>query len=262
MDDTNNTTARKKTYSAPALAKGLDILEMMSSEPAALTLKEIADRLGRSKGEIFRMLVVLDGRGYVKLDPDSDKYTMSLKLFEVAHQHSAVKRITTVAGPAMETLVNTIGQSCHLAIRNGGKALVIAQQDTKTAFRFGIKLGLEVPLTSTCSGHLFLTYASPQERKKMLSEQPKHLKKPLSAAELKELTGDIQSRGYETLKSAQITGVTDIGFPIFDEQSKIAASLVVPFLEHNDGSHLVDFDTAKNHLQKTAQSISKLLGYP
>lgn len=261
MEDTGNISSKKKAYAAPALTKGLDILEMMASEPASLTLKEIADKLGRSKGEIFRMLVVLEERGYVKLASDSDKYTMSFKLFEVAHQHSAVKRITAIAGPIMEVLVNTIGQSCHLAIRDGGKALVIAQQDTKSAFRFGIKLGLEVPLANTCSGHLFLTYASKEERKNMLAEQPKHLKQPLSAAELKEIVKRVSGKGYEEIRSAQIHGVTDMGFPIFDDKSNMTASLVVPFLEHLDGSHLVDFDTAKSHLKIAAQSISELLGY-
>ncbi|MEH6548870.1 MAG: IclR family transcriptional regulator [Pseudomonadales bacterium] len=254
-------SSRKQTYAAPALTKGLDILEMMAAEPAALSLREIADKLGRSKSEIFRMLVVLDERGYIKFDSASEKYAMSLKLFEVAHQHSAVKKLTAIAGPLMEELVNTIGQSCHLAIREGGKALVIAQQDTTSQFRFGVKLGLEVPLTNTCSGHLFLTYNSPAERKKMLSQQPKHLKQALSAAALKKITNDVESRGYEILKSQQVHGVTDIGFPVFDSKSTIVASLVVPFLEHLDGSHHMNLDTAKGHLQDTAKAISTLLGH-
>lgn len=261
MDDTLDLPTRKQAYAAPALSKGLDILEMMSVESAALTLKEIADRLGRSKGEIFRMLVVLDERGYVKLDPDSDKYTMSLKLFEVAHQHSAVKQITAIAGPIMQELVHTIGQSCHLTIPAGGKALVIAQQDTASSFRFGVKLGLEVPLTNTCSGHLLLTYNSAADCKKMLASQPKHLKHTLPTATLKTITEGVRSRGYEILKSEQVHGVTDIGFPIFDKKSKMVAALVVPFLEHLDGSHHMDMETAKGHLQRTVQSISDLLGH-
>ena len=59
-------------YAAPALEKGLDILEAFASEPAGLTGSEVARRLGRSVGEIFRMLVCLERRGYI-CETDSDK---------------------------------------------------------------------------------------------------------------------------------------------------------------------------------------------
>ena len=44
------------TYSAPALEKGLDILELLAGEAEGLSQAAIAERLGRSTGEIFRML--------------------------------------------------------------------------------------------------------------------------------------------------------------------------------------------------------------
>ena len=60
-------------YSAPALEKGLDILELLSEQEAGLTQSEIARGLGRSIGEIFRMLMVLRDRGFVSQDPRSDR---------------------------------------------------------------------------------------------------------------------------------------------------------------------------------------------
>ena len=56
--------AKPQKYTAPALEKGLDILELLSSTDAGLSLSEIARDLGRSVSEIFRMLVVLQQRGY------------------------------------------------------------------------------------------------------------------------------------------------------------------------------------------------------
>jgi len=51
--------ARKSRYTAPALEKGLDILELLASVSEALTHSEIASRLGRTITEVFRMLVCL-----------------------------------------------------------------------------------------------------------------------------------------------------------------------------------------------------------
>ena len=52
-------TSRRSRYTAPALEKGLDILELLASVSEALTHSEIASRLGRTLTEVFRMLVCL-----------------------------------------------------------------------------------------------------------------------------------------------------------------------------------------------------------
>ena len=43
-------------YAAPALEKGLDILEMLCRSEQPLSQTQIAQELGRSVGEIYRML--------------------------------------------------------------------------------------------------------------------------------------------------------------------------------------------------------------
>ena len=52
-------------YRAPALDKGLDILELLAGVDGGLTQAEIAKRLGRSPNEFYRMLDRLVRRGYV-----------------------------------------------------------------------------------------------------------------------------------------------------------------------------------------------------
>ena len=79
-------TKEEKKYQAPALEKGLDIIEVLSSHASGLSQVEIARELGRSVGEIFRMLVVLCDRGYLSLDSHTDRYALTTKLFEVSHR--------------------------------------------------------------------------------------------------------------------------------------------------------------------------------
>ena len=58
-------------YRAPALDKGLDILELLAGVEQGLTQAEIAKRLDRSPNEFYRMLDRLVRRGYVtKLEGD------------------------------------------------------------------------------------------------------------------------------------------------------------------------------------------------
>ena len=59
------------------------------------------------------MLAVLERRGYVTREPDGG-YRLTLRLFELAHQHPPLKRLLTVALPAMQELALATRQSNHL----------------------------------------------------------------------------------------------------------------------------------------------------
>lgn len=85
-------------YRAPALDKGLDILELLARTDGGLTQVEIAKALGKSPNEFYRMLDRLVRRGYVQRQ-DGDRFTLTLKMFGLAHFHQPVRRLVSFAAP-------------------------------------------------------------------------------------------------------------------------------------------------------------------
>jgi len=252
--------SKRKEYSAPALEKGLDIVEALAKEPEGLTSAEISDRLGRPMGQLFRMLVVLQQRGYVAYQADSERYEVTLKLFELAHSLGPVRRLNLVAAPLMKELSREIGQSCHLVIYYAGKGHVVVQQNAPSARVLSVRLGAEAPLFDSCSGHIFLAFAEDSDREEMLEAIPPSHRKP-SAQALRRIVGRVRADGSECIPSAQIQGVQDIGYPVFDHTGRLVAALVVPFLAFLDGSHPVKIDAAQTAIEKTAQRITAGLGH-
>ena len=258
---TKNRVTQRKSYSAPALDKGLDIIELLSYEPEGLILSDIALKLNRSVGEIFRMLAVLERRAYISHDPATDRYALTLKLFDISHRYLPVKRLTSTALPVMQKLAAQLLQSCHLVIYYNGRGLVIAQAENPAPRSFSVRLGAEAPLTNSCSGHLLLAFADQKSRIEMLRAQPRHLKTRISKSDLDKIITKINEQGYESIASTQIQGVKDIGFPVFDYSEKMVAALSIPFLEHLDDSQTATFDGAREMLKDAAASISAALGY-
>ena len=260
MSESNSSTRKRKEYSAPALEKGLDIVEALAKEPNGLTSADVSERLGRPMGQLFRMLVVLQQRGYVAYQADSERYELTLKLFEIAHGLGPVRRLNLVAAPLMKQLSQDIGQSCHLVIYYAGKGHVVVQQDAPSARVLSVRLGAEAPLYDSCSGHILLAFADDTDREEMLQAIPSAHRQPSNLA-LKRIVERILSDGFECNPSAQIHGVQDIGYPVFDHAGRIAAALVVPFLAFLDGSHPVKIDAAQKAIKKTAQEITAGLGH-
>ena len=103
-DDREIPEARRAAYAAPALEKGLDILELLAGSDQAMTTGQIADALGRSKNEIFRMVFVLEDRNYLMRDPATDLLSLSNRLFQMGLRTPRTRQLTEVAIPAMESL--------------------------------------------------------------------------------------------------------------------------------------------------------------
>ena len=103
-------------YQAPALEKGLDILEYLSQRAMPLSQTEIANGINKNPNEIYRMLVCLEERGYLTREEHSAKYMLSLKLYNLSHRHSPIDDIRRAAQYPMQQLAINLKQSCHLSV--------------------------------------------------------------------------------------------------------------------------------------------------
>src|SRR5271155_1299974 len=164
-----NSEVDNDRYRAPALDKGLDILELLASVDGGLTQVEIAKALGRSPNENYRMLDRLVRRGYVVRN-DADRFELTLKLFGLAHLHRPIRRLVAQATPLMRALATRIQQANHLAVYDRSEVIVIAQIDAPSYWGIGIRVGAKVGLFNTGSGHVLLAFRSTEERALMIAE--------------------------------------------------------------------------------------------
>lgn len=216
-------------YKVPAAQKVLDILEYMATRHEALTQTEIAIGLRRSIHEVYRVIQLLEGRGYLnRVAPD--RYRLSLKLFELAHQHPPVNRMVECALPVMRRLAEQTDQSCHLVVLGGLQALVILQVDSPLPMRYSVALGSHFPLLETSSGAVLLAAQSTPERERLigaitaLGEAPDGHDKTLSRL------GEIDRLGYEMRQSLAVDGCVNISVPVRDHLGQVVSALTVPYL--------------------------------
>ena len=241
-------------YTAPALEKGLDILELLSTEESGLMQTDIARRLDRSVSEIFRMLVVLQSRGYVMQNPQTDRYVLTTLLFEVAHRTPFIKRLTTNAAPVMQRLARAVDQSCHLAIIAGDSLLVIGQVDSPGNNIMSVRLGAKIDLWRASSGRVILAHLAPEA----LTEALSHLPAETSADQLRAELATIRATGHEVMDSFVARGIVNISAPVFDHSGSAIAALTVPYLQRYQEA--LPFEDCIAAVLDAAATISRNLG--
>jgi DNA-binding IclR family transcriptional regulator len=221
--------SKKQRYRAPALQKGLEILELLASRTGAMTLSEISEGLGRSKSEIFRMLQVLEELRYLARPAGTEGYLLTNRLFMLGMEHPPVKGLMEVAMPVMHRLAAQILQPCHLAIPSEELIVVIARVESPGDVGFVVRVGHRRPIAHSTSGLVLLAF-QPEEMRAAWLET---LERKQVRYERKRLAGSLRSiatRGYACIPSEVVSGVTDLSAPILVRGAAIAA-LTVPYAE-------------------------------
>ncbi|MFL9927567.1 IclR family transcriptional regulator [Herbaspirillum lusitanum] len=256
-DDASNDG--KTRYAAPALDKGLDILELLSRAEQMLTLNQISKQLGRSVNEIFRMVVTLEQRGY--LIADNDQYRLSLKLFELAHHHEPIRSLVSTALPHMRELANRTMQSTHLTVYEAGRVIVVAQVDSPERWAFGLKVGALVSLTDTASGHVLLSFRDDAERGRMLAAHVRlDGEQDVDHGQLLRQIAETRERGHSRMESRQIRGVVNLSYPVIGANNSMLAALNVPYIERIDKKINPSLDQVQDIVHEISVRLSALMG--
>lgn len=246
-------TEESDRYRAPALDKGLDILELLSGTEEGLSQAEIAKSLERSPNEIYRMLDRLVRRDYVRRTP-GDRYELTLKLFELAHASPPVSRLVSQALPIMRRFAREAQQACHLVIQDRNILVVVAQVDSPGYWNVSIRVGSRISMVNTGSGHVFLAFASPEERRIMLEDVAGADELP---ADFDTRLAKVREQGFETMASLQVASVTNLTVPILGPVGTILAVLTSPFTSRLDKQDAPDQRAVLDLLIAAGEEISK-----
>ncbi len=248
-------------YNAPALDKGLDILELLASAPEGMTQAEIAKGLGRRPNEIYRMLDTLVRRHYVSNSATGDRYILSLKLLVLGNKHPPRRRLLDIAEPLMRLACKQSEQSCQLVMWEDGNLVAISAFSAPGNWRFTIRPGAIIGLFDTGSGRVLTAFQNSEIQAQMISE---HVlvpgeKAPVEAQFKKELQ-HIKQTGYCKMASQVVAGATNLSFPILDSSNSAIACLTSPYLERIDVRQAPGMEEATEIFAEAANQITQKIG--
>ena len=239
-----------RKYRAPALEKGLDILELLAMRGAAMTTSQLSAELGRSVSELFRMIQVLEFRGFIELSDGA--YRLSNRLFTLGMQQAPLRSLLEVALPVMRDLAAATFQSCHLVVPSSDQIVVIARIESPGDIGYSVRIGYRRNLIDATSGLMLYGCASPAAQA-LLHER---LVAGFGAARVARFVKAAEAaaaQGHVERPSDFVKGVTDLVAPILGADGVIA-TLITPYIE--SAPAVCDMAEAVSRLRAAAATIS------
>lgn len=253
-------TQNDTRYAAPALDKGLDILECLARSSAPLSQAEVSQQLGRKPNEIFRMLARLEARGYILRDPNTGQYELSLKLYHLSHSRPPIDALLKSAIAPMQALVDKTGHPAHLSIIDRDGLLVLRQIQSKNPVSISIAEGSRFPLLTTTSGRLLLGSLPQDERERILEKDETFNNwSKATQTEYLEKLAIIAEQGYNTAPSWITKGVSDIVARVGQKDTGFLATITISCVSSLIGETIEEEDIIKE-IQKAASAINQSNG--
>jgi DNA-binding IclR family transcriptional regulator len=192
-----------------------------------MTPSQMSVALGRSISELFRMIQVLEFRGYI--EQSSDGYRLTNRLFTLGMTQAPIKSLVDAALPVMRGLAASTVQSCHLVVPSGDQIVVIARIESPGELGYSVCIGYRRSILHATSGLVFYGKANERTRKQLHellvtgygeSAIDEFAKRALAA----------MGGGHVERASDFVKGVTDLAAPVMGSDGVIA-TVIIPFIE-------------------------------
>src|SRR5439155_3549906 len=111
---------RSVTRVLRSVNNALAVLESFSVERPELGVTELSPALGLGKSTVHRLLTSLAARGYVRKNPQTERYCLGFRAFEVGLLAAGRGAIREIVAPFLRRLMLASKETVHLGVLDEG----------------------------------------------------------------------------------------------------------------------------------------------
>ena len=206
-----------------------DLLELLASEPAPMSTKLLAERLGVSPQRANNLLRVLYRRGYVSQDR-SRHYRLGPQFCIFGNAAAYWERLREALEPVLIKLNFQTGFGAFAGVLENDRLYCCAQilpDGEKGSQTHQFWTG---ELHSTASGRVLLAALSPEERKKLFARTTRRKmtrKTVIDPEELENICRITKKAGYAEVKEESCDGSCSMAIPVHDFSGSVIASMAL-----------------------------------
>lgn len=209
-----------------SFARGLAVIRSFSAEAPSQTLTEVATRTGLTRAGARRILLTLEGLGYV--EAQGRQFRLTPKILDLGFAYLSSLPLWNLAEPVMETLVAEVKESCSAAVLDGAELVYVLRVPTHKIMRIHLGIGSRLPAYCTSMGRVLLAGLPADEVRARLSLRERTAFTSRTVTDLPTLLGlveDTRRQGWCLVNQELEEGLVSLAAPIVDRTGRTIAAL-------------------------------------
>jgi|SRR6266568_2513732 len=232
MSEQNNAakfgTIMKDKYAIQSVVRAIDVLEQFNVIDKEFSVSELVENTGSNKNYIFRLLLTLQSRQFVDVNPANGKYKLGLKTFELGQTALKQQELINHARPVLEHLKNECHETSGYSIFKSDFTYFVDGVESDLTVRVTNMVGSRYPLHCTAAGKAQIAHLDEMELQLWFNTNK--LRKfssntIINPVELKDELEKILSQGYATEDQEFEADVGGIAAPVINRDNKIIGAI-------------------------------------
>jgi len=250
--------AEEKTRSGiQSIEVGFRLLDVLTNEPRAMMLRDLAQRAGMSPAKAHRYLVSFLRLGVASQDPVSGRYELGGFALQMGLARLARVDGVRLARIALAEMRDRLDQTVGIAVWGNQGPTVVHWMESSHPAKASLKLGDVMPLLSSATGLLFAAYLPRSKTQAMLDRELAAMKQTM--ADIEPLLAEVREHGAARVEGMLLPTIHAFCTPVFDSTGELALGLIAL-------GHEGTFDTRwdgeiDSALRECARGLSYELGY-
>jgi DNA-binding IclR family transcriptional regulator len=224
---------------APAAEGVLDILQALARQAAPVSAAWLVRATGLPRSSVYRLLAVLEDRGFVLRFPEDRTYGLGVNAFELSQGFLRQEPLTRSGRPLLAALVDRVGESGHLAVLDGRDVLYLVEERAPRRPPLVSDVGVRLPAHLTASGRA-MPAALPVVQVRALFGGPGPLSArtgtPQTYAGLREQLREVRARGHAVEDGEVTEGLASVAVAVRNRAGWPVAAVAVTFASDLAGS--------------------------
>ncbi|MDI4634104.1 DNA-binding transcriptional regulator KdgR [Pelomonas sp. V22] len=231
MDDDSIDVSKQQPESVAAVLKVFAILQALS-EQRDTGISELSVRLAMPKATVYRFLQTMMTLGYVRQEPGSERYGLTMRAFELGAKALQYPELIDLAKHHMQMLADATGETVHLGTLIDSEIIYVHKVDSRHMLGMYSRVGRRAPIHCTAIGKVLMAWEHPERRDRVLKGaefkrfRDKTIVEP--AAFLAELQR-VKTQGFGEDREEFDDHIRCLGVPIFDRLGQPIAGMSVSF---------------------------------
>jgi len=195
-------------------------------------VSELSVRLAMPKATIYRFLQTMKSLGFVFQEPESERYGLTMKLFELGAQALQHLDLIELAKRQMRILSEQTSETIHLAVLVDSEVIYIDKVEAKYSFGMYSKVGKRAPIHATALGKALLAWEKPEQRDAIMAGMRFTQFRENSIASPEQFREELErtrQRKYGLDDEEFEEHMICMAAPIFDHWGSVVAALSVSF---------------------------------
>jgi len=244
---------------------GFRLLDVLTHEPRAMMLRDLAQRAGMSPAKAHRYLVSFQRLGVVAQDPLTGRYELGGFALQLGLARLARVDAVKLARIALAELRDRLDMTVGIAVWGNQGPTVVHWMESSYPAKASLKLGDVMPMLSSATGLLFAAYLPRGKTAAMIERELAEAKRwatadtPRTPEEIECALDDVRAHGAARVEGMLLPTIHAFCTPVFDSNGDLALGLIA--LGHEGAFDIAwggEVDTA---LRECAEKLSYELGY-